>query len=213
MVAQGWLNHPQCAGGRAGDQGERLKPHCFLTSPLRDLGQLAYSLCLSVLICTVGLLTIPTSCGFLEDQMRNQVEPGTRRPCEDLSSGSFGLMTMLWGRAGFLHKPLFRGYFPREASTKGDGAGLDLCAPSGARVGERRLPLPSSGQRPSACSPPDPAGLCRSTVVETPRLPSCQGSAGGTSPSSLWRYLGLCRLPGSGGRGWSASGGLAQPEP
>ena len=90
VAAQGWLHHPQCAGGGAGDQGERLKPHCFLTSPLRELGRLAYSLCLSVLICTVGLLTIPTSCGFLEDQMRNQVEPGTRRPCEDLSSGSIG---------------------------------------------------------------------------------------------------------------------------
>lgn len=43
-------------------------------------------------------------------------------------------------------------------------------------------------------------------MLETPRLTSCQGCAGGTSPGSLSRYMGLCYRRDSGGRWWSSVG-------
>lgn len=59
---------------------------------------------------------------------------------------------------------------------------------------------------------PCPAGLHRSIAAMASRLPSCQDSAGGTSPGGLWRYKGPCNKWGSCGRWGSASGrGLVRP--
>lgn len=93
---------------------------------------------------------------------------------------------------------LVGGYFPREVSTKGDGAELVSVLHLGSRLGEEAsgCHLPDRGCQHA---PIHSAGLHRSTAVETPRLPSCQGSAGGTSPGSLLRYVGLCHGQDSGG--------------